>query len=435
MINVCKIIKINIFLRIVNHAKTNQPNQKMRQLYGLIYQGSKNKIAEWVLDNTPHADNFYDLFGGGGAVTHAAIRSGKFRNFIFNDLNPLCQGFVKAANGEYSDERLQHFISREEYDRTRTTDEIAFFCYSFGGNGENYLYAKELEPFKAALHKARVFGDMSDLKAMGCPSASRKWIFEHLETVKHAYTDWYLSEVLKTDLTYGDYKGKLDTQIKQREEELREYLCDAFKQSGLKSKREVGIRLGTNMERHYFGRSQWEFPTAEAYAKMQTFMPLPRPYESLFGLEDGAAADVDIRSLISLEKLTSFYSLEHWQNIQRLRSLRGLCTQAMRGVCGKYNDVDIAPNSVVYCDIPYSSTAGYVTGDFDHAEFYKWAMRQKALVLISEYNMPEPDFVAVAQTKVVCTLSAYNNAKTATERLYVPRHQLAEYKRRIGLLF
>lgn len=290
--------------------------------YGLCYQGSKNRIAEWVVDHLPSATNFYDLFGGGGAVTHCALLSGKFKNFTFNDLNPLSQGFVKAANGEYTDEEMDRWISREEYVATKATNPVAFFCYSFGGNGDNYCYAKEIEPFKKALHYARVFCDTSALKEMGCPSSQRKWIFDNSDRVKAAYIDWYLSEIMHTNLKYSDYKSKLHTQIKDREEELRQYLCDALKQSGLKSQREVGIRLGSNMERHYFGKSQWEFPTAEAYAKMQTFMPLPRPYESLFGLDGDSGAH--IRSLISLEKLTSFHTLESYANIKRLRGLRGL---------------------------------------------------------------------------------------------------------------
>ena len=41
--------------------------------YGLPYMGSKNKIAKWVVGCLPAAPHFYDLFCGGGAVTHAAI--------------------------------------------------------------------------------------------------------------------------------------------------------------------------------------------------------------------------------------------------------------------------------------------------------------------------------------------------------------------------
>ncbi len=392
--------------------------------YGLNYQGSKNKIADWVLEHLPPAQTFVDVFGGGGAITHAAMLSGKYRNFVFNDLNPLCQCFARAARGEYSDERLQHFISRVEFKQNCGTDEIAFFCYSFGGKGNTYIYAKELEPFKRALHDARVFGDYSALKEMGCQSAQKKWIFDHCEEVKHRYTDWYLRNVMKTQLSFDDFKGKLQKQIADRNEELRQYLVSALKASGLKNQREVGRRLGTNMERHYFGKSQWQFPTAEAYAQMQTFMPLPREYETLFLLEDSGA---DIRSLISLEQLSSFYSLEHWQNITRLRGLRGLR--------GPYSDMQIPDDAVIYCDPPYAGTTGYMMEDFDHGKFYDWALHQKNIVVISEYSMPTPDFVPVAAKKVFCTMSRCSNSKVAVEKLFVPQHQLERYNKMIGLLF
>lgn len=403
-------------------------------VYGLNYQGSKNKIADFVMSHLPTAATFVDMFGGGGAITHAALHSGKYKEFVFNDLNPLCQCFVRAARGEYDDERLQRFIDREEFKKTYTTNEIAASCYSFGGKGNIYIYAKEIEPFKLALHKARVFGDFSDLKTMGCPSASRKWIYNNLESVKHAYTEWYLSEVMHTDLHFDDFKGKLQKQIAERSEELRLYLVDAFKKSGLKTQREVGLRLGNNMERHYFGKSQWQFPTAEAYAKMQTFMPLPREYETLFGLDGDSGAD--IRSLISLEGLCSFYSLEHYQNITRLRGLRNLRgINRLQCLCGSYADITPPPDAVIYCDPPYANTEAYAAvGDFDHGAFYEWALKQRGLVIISEYDMP-PDFVSVAQTRTVCTLAANCNGKATVEKLFVPKHQLTEYKSRMGYLF
>ena len=34
--------------------------------YGLPYKGSKNSIAEWIVDSLPRADIFVDLFFGGG---------------------------------------------------------------------------------------------------------------------------------------------------------------------------------------------------------------------------------------------------------------------------------------------------------------------------------------------------------------------------------
>lgn len=62
-------------------------------------------------------------------------------------------------------------------------------------------------------------------------------------------------------------------------EMLKTYLRDALQASG-KPAKEVDNVLGTKgMSGHYFGDSQWLFPTREAYEKMRTFMELPKPYE------------------------------------------------------------------------------------------------------------------------------------------------------------
>ena len=45
----------------------------MRTSYGISYQGSKNKIAEDLTALLPAAENFYDLFAGGCAMTHCAL--------------------------------------------------------------------------------------------------------------------------------------------------------------------------------------------------------------------------------------------------------------------------------------------------------------------------------------------------------------------------
>ena len=46
--------------------------------YGMPYKGSKNAIAEKIINALPEAENFYDLFGGGGAIAHCAALSGKY---------------------------------------------------------------------------------------------------------------------------------------------------------------------------------------------------------------------------------------------------------------------------------------------------------------------------------------------------------------------
>ena len=50
--------------------------------YGLPYKGSKNKLAERILDLMPKAGTLYDLFAGGMAVTHAALMGNKYKRVI-----------------------------------------------------------------------------------------------------------------------------------------------------------------------------------------------------------------------------------------------------------------------------------------------------------------------------------------------------------------
>lgn len=69
------------------------------------------------------------------------------------------------------------------------------------------------------------------------------------------------------------------------------------------------------------------------------------------------------------------------------------------------------------CDPPYRGTAGYRCGDFDHEAFYKWALAQPGLVLISEYSMPEGFFLVDEYFKWVES-GRGARGKAGVERLY-----------------
>ena len=119
--------------------------------YGIPYKGSKNGIAEWVVDILPEADNLYDLFAGGCAVTHCAMESGKWENYIINDIEPgIVQLFKDAINGKLANE--ERWISRETFEMFKDTDPYIRYVWSFGNNGREYLYAPEIERFKKHLH-------------------------------------------------------------------------------------------------------------------------------------------------------------------------------------------------------------------------------------------------------------------------------------------
>ena len=138
--------------------------------FGLPYKGSKNLLAQRILDCIPSASVFVDLFCGGCAVSHAALLSGRFARVVVNDIEgDVSRLFVAAVNGQYKGE--SRWISREDFFRLKESDPYVRYCWSFGNNGRDYIYSKAVEPYKRALHYAVVFGDFAALRRL-CPLVS-----------------------------------------------------------------------------------------------------------------------------------------------------------------------------------------------------------------------------------------------------------------------
>ena len=122
--------------------------------YGLPYKGSKNAIAEWIVDHLPSADVFVDLFFGGGAVTHRAMLTGKYKRFIVNDIDGrLPKLFLECAYGKHTVENHTEWISREEFHRRKDDDAYIALVWSFGNNGKDYIYGADIEEYKHAYHR------------------------------------------------------------------------------------------------------------------------------------------------------------------------------------------------------------------------------------------------------------------------------------------
>ena len=131
--------------------------------YGIPYKGSKNKIAQQIINCIPSAENFYDLFCGGGAITHCALLQNRWKNYFMNDIDKgLSQLFVDAVNGKYKNEK--RWISREEFFKLKDTDAYVRYIWSFGNNGRSYLYGKNIEKIKHLGHNAVVFNDIYPLE-------------------------------------------------------------------------------------------------------------------------------------------------------------------------------------------------------------------------------------------------------------------------------
>lgn len=131
--------------------KKQETREMKSTKYGVPYMGGKNKIAEWVVGNLPGSHTLVDLFAGGCSVTHAAMLSGKWRSFIANDITDTPTLFKDAIDGKYADE--ERWISREDFFMFKDSDPYIRTCWSFGNSGSTYMYSRELEPYKRALHR------------------------------------------------------------------------------------------------------------------------------------------------------------------------------------------------------------------------------------------------------------------------------------------
>jgi site-specific DNA-adenine methylase len=133
--------------------------------YGIPYMGSKSRIADKIINILPVEDTFVDLFAGGCAMTHCAMESGKYNNFIINDISDSPLLFIDAMNGKLKDEN--RWISREDFFRLKEIEPYVRICWSFGNNQRDYLYSKEIEAYKRAYHYTIFFHDYEPMKKFG----------------------------------------------------------------------------------------------------------------------------------------------------------------------------------------------------------------------------------------------------------------------------
>lgn len=294
--------------------------------YGFPYKGSKNKLAERIVKLFPDAENFYDLFCGGCAITHRALIENRWKNYVINDIDSRCPKlFLDAINGKFKNET--RWISREDFFRLKDNDGYIAFCWSFGNNGRSYMYGPSVIPYKQALHSALFHNDLKKI-----------------------------NQLFNTDF------------------------------SSLKNEDNV-------YKKYIFIKKIF-----------------PKPYQ--------------------LESLNRLLRLQNLERLQRLQRLQNSNINNIQTFSKSYDEIIIMPNSIIYCDIPYSNTEKYRNIPFDLIQFYSWCKNQKELVFISSYEMPG-DFIPIASFNHSCTYNSVVNNKVI-EKVFIPKHQIDLYKSKIN---
>lgn len=333
--------------------------------------GSKNKIAADLVNILPEGPVFVDLFAGGCAMTHAALWSGKWPRVIANDIQRQFPDlFFRAATGRLTD-CDRRAVDRDEFSRVKDHDAAVALLWSFGNKGECYLWSADLEPVKLAAFRMIMSENRKDRLV---------WFKKFIQGLRDARAELKMRK---------EQRASILNQIDNIEEWLRGELCAALKASE-KTQAEVNRHLGTQMAGHYFGSSQWAFPTREEFEKLREILPTLHPFD---------------------------YYGQHLERLERLESDVSLDKKLT--ISGKdYAEITIPEGSVVYADPPYEGMAGYKGTPFNHERFWEWCRTRDFPVFISEYKAPS-DFVPIWEKAKTCHFAANNNAKQTIEKLFV----------------
>lgn len=128
---------------------------------GIPYMGSKRKIAkpliDYMLNSNPNAKYFYDLFGGGGAMSFEALQRKRFKKVHYNELNTgIVNLLLKIRNDGITDE-FYKWITREDFFNLKDSDcwlgGLAKTCWSFGNKQDGYLFGADIEDKKRIVHE------------------------------------------------------------------------------------------------------------------------------------------------------------------------------------------------------------------------------------------------------------------------------------------
>ena len=342
--------------------------------YGLPYKGSKNRIAKKILDVLPDAPVLYDVFCGGCAITHAAMLSGKYSRVVANDINGMIpHAFETAITGGFRNE--DRWISRNDFQKLYKTNPYVAICFSFGNNLREYCYARELEPYKRALHYAIFWKDTGPWREL-CPETA-----DALKKAVESEQDRHKRRIgagraIVTALKAGLMNGTIDPAVMDKPiyRKIRKE-----KTSGLRIRLESAGRV-ERLERFERLKNLETLQTDESLCRLQN---LERPER---------ITDVDVPPVLTV-------------------------------TTGDYRALNFEQGGIIYCDPPYKSTEERYGREFDFEDFYAWCEHQANPVFISEYTMPEDRFVPVAAFTVTRKMDT-KKSSICHEKIWRPRAQL-----------
>lgn len=140
--------------------------------YGISYMGSKSgivRLIRYILERHYDKKYFIDVFCGGFAVSHYVLEKSNFKVYA-NDKNKYVVAFLeKLIYGGITD-KVYDFVSRDTFiDVINNPDNYDDWyvgyvstLWSFGNTQTNYMFGREVEPYKKSMHNAIVFNEWDE---------------------------------------------------------------------------------------------------------------------------------------------------------------------------------------------------------------------------------------------------------------------------------
>ena len=144
----------------------------MKREYGMPYMGSKRKLSKhlisYMLRKNPNAKYFYDLFGGGGAMSFEALHYKQLKEVHYNEYNAGVVALLKDVLENGVTDKYYKWIDRETFNKHKGDNSwlggLRKVVWSFGNNQSCYLFGSEIEEDKRLLHEIVVNACEKSLK-------------------------------------------------------------------------------------------------------------------------------------------------------------------------------------------------------------------------------------------------------------------------------
>lgn len=328
--------------------------------------------------------------------------------------------FIDALNGKYQNET--RWISREDFFRLKDTDPYVAVVWSFGNNLRDYLYSKEIEPLKKAIHYAIFFRDYSLGKDLGYDLSFIEPISDiqrRYAAVKRYFSQfghfqqqsfkrgWRITTNCKLNTSRGGGQNRRDCRAQR-------LTNDSKPTSSLTGGRKRISQIGNN-------RATYKRPSELQHQECRS---------RVCGIQKKKSTGRTLQRRTSQLHCTDCNT---GSGNYPCREIRGGRFSNITSSVLDYAKVEIPDDSVIYCDIPYEDTNVYNKAEgFDYERFYDWCEHQTQPVFISSYQMPDDRFDCIEEFSHRSTLSATAN-NLVTERIYVPKHQKERGNRAIQL--